>query len=138
MEEELGVRIIAIDKFYSVFDKLIENNYIVVKIEDEKAVPKKGTIELSISFKGLDYVVENKYVDIKEAFQYSDRKFCDIIDIFMIQFRRMEKTENDLKEQKKELLGIIKKQEIQIKNFYNNILTILGILVAVFSIVPFL
>lgn len=137
IEKELGVTIVGINDFYNVFDKLINSNIILVKCKDEKAIVKEGTIEPKISHNMLDYVIENEYVDLKQAFQYADQKYCDVIDIFMAQFKRMEKTENELRSQKEELLSRIREQENQIKNFYNNILTILGILVAVFSIIGF-
>lgn len=137
MEKELNVVVVGIDDFNNVFDKLVTDDIIKVKYEDEKALVKSGIIESNILFKMRDYVVENEYVELKDAFQYTDQKYCDVIDIFMTQFKRMEKTENDLRAQKKELLEKIQEQEKQIKNFYNNILTILGILVAVFSIIGF-
>lgn len=137
IEKELNVVVISINDFNNVFDKLVSDDMIRVKYEDEKALVKNGTIEGCISFKMRDYVVENGYVELKDAFQYADQKYCDTIDIIMVQFKRMEKTENELKAQKKELLDKIHEQEQQIKNFYNNILTILGILVAVFSIIGF-
>lgn len=137
IEKELDAVVVGIDDFYNVFDKLVADDMIKVKYEDEKAILKSGTIEACISFRMRDYVLENGYVELKEAFQYVDQKYCDVIEIFMNQFERMKKTENDLRMQKDELLEKIHDQEKQIKNFYNNILTILGILVAAFSIIGF-
>lgn len=137
IEKELNVSIVGIDDFNDVFDKLVSDEMIKVKFEDEKSFVKKGTIEACISFRVRDYVFENGYVELEEAFEYTDQKYYDVLDICMAQFKRMEKTENELKAQKKELLDKIHEQERQIKNFYNNILTILGILVAVFSIIGF-
>lgn len=137
IEKELNVVVVGIEDFNSVFAKLVADGIVCVKYEDENAIKKKGTIEGNITFNMRDYVVQNEYVELKDAFQYADQKYCDVIDIFMVQFGRMEKTESELQKQKEELLDKIHEQERQIKNFYNNILTILGILVAVFSVIGF-
>lgn len=137
IEKELNAVIVGIGDFREVFNKLITDEMICVKYEDENACEKRGTIEVNILFNMRNYVVKKGYVGLEDAFQYADQKYCDMIDIFMVQFKRMEETESELQEQKEELLGKIHEQERQIKNFYNNILTILGILVAVFSIIGF-
>lgn len=137
IEKELKIKLLNPNEFYGVFDSLINDEIIEIKLDEENTVIKGGCIELRSVIKVRDYLIENNYIGLKEAFIYTDNKYHDSLEMFVLQLKRMENAEKELKMQRQELLDKIQRQEAQIKNFYNNILTILGILVAVFSIIGF-
>lgn len=137
VEKERGGIFFNEMEFYNAFDELVNNSEIEIVYNDNVSIIKQGTIELRNPIKVREYLLRKGFIGLKEAYEYTDRKYLESQKMFAIQMKEMKKTKFDLNAQKEELLEKIKEQENQIKNFYNNILAILGILVAVFSIIGF-
>lgn len=137
VEKERGNTFFNITEFYSVYDELIANKEIKITFDESISIINRGAIELCNPIKVREWLLENGAIGLKEAYEYTDRKYLESQKMFSIQLQEMKKTKIELNMQKQELLEKIKEQENQIKNFYNNILSILGILVAVFSIIGF-
>ena len=137
LEKELEVSIVDLDEINNILEKLVESKLLDIEYNDD--VLKKGGI-ISVKDYGstiLDYMIDNGYVDIKLSFDYTDQYYSNTIDGLMKQIEKLKQLEQNIIYERDCLLDKISIQEKQIKDFYNNILNILGILVAVFSIIGF-
>lgn len=125
---------IPFNEFNDVFNILLKNKYIDIRKFDE--TEENELLVLSKLF-GLPYAINKGYVTTLELVNYFDIKYQKICEGFVDINKTTIEQIKWIGETRKELTDSLNNQKIQIKNFYNNIINILGILIGAFAIIGF-
>ena len=118
---------ISNDEIDIVLSNLIESKFIFRNNENF----------LRITTDGLNYALANTYIGIGNVINYCDTLHSKQLDYTISQFKSLGDLKERLEQQKKELDEKTTELDSKISSFYNNIISIMALLLAAFSIIGF-
>lgn len=140
--KEIYNKFISKDEISKVIENLKENNIIEIKENKEEKVKF-----YSLTTKGREYALDNEYITNNEITRYSTDIYYKLLGYFADLGMSLTESKKDIinlnnnvNEIKEVLIPSVKKvkeHETNIKSFYNNIISIMSILIAAFSIIGF-
>lgn len=100
IEKELKNGLVQISNIENVINRLIEEKIILKKYDENST--QNGIITLVDSPTIQEYAIEKGYITTKVLIDYINRKYSKTIDMFLLQFKRIQGLDKDLEFQKKE------------------------------------
>ncbi len=104
---------------------------------DKKYVDRSDDNTLKVYSSGLKYALMNDYISKADIIDYCNLLNSLHMDLDLAQFKNLQQLSKELSEQKDVVEEKISNVNDKISNFYNNIISILALLIAAFSIIGF-